>query len=142
MAKKLTDDYQIVVVGTDTYVDEFLPSNVVSIHRTQNQKQLAKIYTTATVFANPTREEMFGMVNIEALACGTPVVTFRTGGSPECLDCKSGIVVEKDDVNGMKDAIVKICEQKIISKSDCINRAQQFKGLDKFNEYIELYKTK
>lgn len=138
----LTDDYQIVVVGTDTHVDEILPSNVISIHRTQNQKQLAEIYTAATVFVNPTREEMFGMVNIEALACGVPVVTFRTGGTPECLDFKSGIVVEKDDVEGMKDAIVKICEQKIFSEIDCIKRAQQFKGLDKFNEYIELYENK
>ena len=142
LARMLTDDYQIVVVGTDTHVDEILPSNVISIHRTQNQKQLAEIYTAATVFVNPTREEMFGMVNIEALACGVPVVTFRTGGTPECLDFKSGIVVEKDDVEGMKDAIVKICEQKIFSEIDCIKRAQQFKGLDKFNEYIELYENK
>lgn len=142
LAKMLTNDYQIVVVGTDNYVDEFLPNNVISIHRTQNQKQLAEIYTTATVFANPTREEMFGMVNIEALACGVPVVTFRTGGSPECLDSKSGIVVEKDDVDGMKDAIVEICERKMFNEINCIKRAQQFKGLDKFNEYIELYKNR
>lgn len=142
LAKMLTNDYRIVVVGTDNYVDEFLPNNVISIHRTQNQKQLAEIYTTATVFANPTREEMFGMVNIEALACGVPVVTFRTGGSPECLDSKSGIVVEKDDVDGMKDAIVEICERKMFNEINCIKRAQQFKGLDKFNEYIELYKNR
>ena len=138
----LTNDYQIVVVGTDTYVDELLPNNVILIHRTQNQKQLAEIYTTATVFANLTREEMFGMVNIEALAYGVPVVTFRTGGSPECLDSKSGIVIEKDDVGGMKNAIVKICEKETFSGIDCIKRAQQFKGLDKFNEYIELYKNR
>lgn len=139
LAKKLTDKYQIVVVGSDKYAANLLPDNVISIPRTQDQKQLAKLYTAATVFANPTREEMFGMVNVEALACGTPVVTFRTGGSPECIDSKSGIVVEKNDVDGMKNAIIQICEQQIFDKDNCINRATKFEGLKKYGEYIRLY---
>ena len=139
LSKQLTDRYQIVVVGSDDKTDALLTDNVVSIHRTQDQEQLAKIYSAADVFANPTREEMFGMVNIEALACGTPVVTFRTGGSPECIDAKSGIVVEKNDIEGMKNAITQICEKQLFRKSDCVNRARVFEGVKKYEEYIELY---
>lgn len=142
LSEKLTDKYQIVVVGSDDKVDAALPDNVISIHRTQDQKQLAKIYSAADVFVNPTREEMFGMVNIEALACGTPVVTFRTGGSPECIDDKSGIVVEKNNIDGMKNTITQICEQQLFNRSDCVKRAQMFEGLKKYEEYIELYKNR
>ena len=141
LAKKLTSDYQIVVVGSDDRVDKLLPNNVISIHRTQDQRELAKIYSGATVFANPTREEMLGMVNIEALACGTPVVTFRTGGSPECIDDKSGIVVEKDNIDEMKEAIVQVCEQHKFTREDCVKRAQKFEGIKKYGEYIELYEN-
>lgn len=140
LSKKLTDKYQIVVVGSDDKTDAVLPDNVISIHRTQDQEQLAKIYSAADVFANPTRQEVFGMVNIEALACGTPVVTFRTGGSPECIDDKSGIVVEKNDIDGMKNAITQICEKHLFNRSDCVKRAQMFDGLKKHEEYIGLYK--
>lgn len=139
LSKRLTSCYQIVVVGTDDRVDKLLPNNVISIHRTQNQKELAELYTAATVFANPTREEMFGMVNIEALACGTPVVTFRTGGSPECIDDKSGIIVEKDAIDEMKEAIVQVCEEQKFARKDCEKRAQKFEGIKKYGEYIELY---
>ena len=139
LSKRLTSCYQIVIVGTDDRVDKLLPNNVISIHRTQNQKELAELYTAATVFANPTREEMFGMVNIEALACGTPVVTFRTGGSPECIDDKSGIIVEKDAIDEMKEAIVQVCEEQKFARKDCEKRAQKFEGIKKYGEYIELY---
>ena len=98
MAKELGENYQIVLVGTDDDLDKQLPNNIISIHRTQNQKELAEIYTAADVFAMPTREENYPTVNMEAIACGTPVVTFDTGGSSEMLDEKSGIVVEKNSV--------------------------------------------
>ena len=129
----------MVVVGTDDNVDKELPENVLSIHRTQNQRELAKLYTAADVFANPTREEVLGMVNIEALACGTPVVTFRSGGSPECIDPSCGIVVETDDNDGMLNAIMHICEQHPFSEAACINHARNFEGQVKYEEYIKLY---
>lgn len=99
MAEKLGEQYQIVLVGTDDEIDKNLPQNIISIHRTQNQKELAEIYSAADVFAMPTREENYPTVNMEAIACGTPVVTFDTGGSPEMLNEKVGRVVPVDDVN-------------------------------------------
>ena len=111
----------------------------ISIHRTQNQKELAEIYTAADLCVNPPREEVLGLVNIESLACGTPVVTFRTGGSPEILDETCGSVVACDDIDGLEKEIVRICENKPFSTDDCLKRARSFDMNVKFQEYIDLY---
>lgn len=140
LAKRLSDDYQIVLVGTDNYVDKQLPANIISIHRTQNQKELAEIYTAADVFVNPTREENYPTVNMEAIACGTPVVTFRTGGSPEIPDETCGSVVDCDDIDAMESEIQRICEEKPYSVAACLKRAKSFDLNDRFEEYVELYR--
>ena len=105
-------------------------------------KVIRKIYTAADVFANPTREEMFANVNIEALACGTPIVLFNTEGIPEVLDEKSGVVVERNDIDGMQAWIEKICTNKLFSKEDCINRASFFRKEDRYMDYIKLFEEK
>lgn len=140
LAETLGDQYQIVLVGTNEMVDKKLPANIISIHRTNNQQELALIYSAADVFANPTREEMFGMVNIEALACGTPVITFETGGSPESIDETCGSVVPCDDVEAMGREIRRVCEEKPFTREACIRRAAEFDMRKKFGEYVELYR--
>lgn len=140
LSKRLDNEkYQIVLVGTDGTVDKQLPKNIISIHRTQNQTELAEIYTAADVFVNPTREEVLGLVNIEANACGTPVVVFDTGGAPECIDNKSGVVVNYNDVEGVIREVDRIRESIPFSKNDCINRAKQFDMNAKYKEYVDLY---
>lgn len=139
LAQTLEKDYQLVLVGTDTATDKLLPDNVISIHRTQNQIELAEIYTAADVFVNPTREENYPTVNMEAIACGTPVVTFRTGGSPEMLDKSTGIVVEKNDMDALRKAIEAACEGKCIRSFECLQYAEKFDKMDCFQKYISLY---
>lgn len=135
------EKYKIVLVGTDDNIDKLLPENIISIHRTQNQTELAEIYTAADVFANPTREENYPTVNMEALACGTPVVTFNTGGSPEMLDETCGAAVAKDDNDAMYNEIIRICEAKPYSMEACIKKAKGFDKNEKFGEYIRLYEV-
>lgn len=139
LAETLGEQYQIVLVGTDAAVDQKLPGNIISIHRTNDQQELAQIYSAADVFANPTREDNFPTVNIEALACGTPVITFRTGGSPEIIDGTCGSVVECDDVEAFEQEIIRVCNDKPYSQEACIKRAYQFDQKDKFKEYVKLY---
>lgn len=140
MAEKLGEQYQIVLVGTDDEIDKNLPHNIISIHRTQNQKELAEIYSAADVFVMPTREENYPTVNMEAIACGTPVVTFDTGGSPEMLDDKTGIVVEANDIEATKKAIKDICEKKRCNDEEYIVAySKNFDMKKRFAEYIELY---
>lgn len=133
------EEYQIVLVGTDEMVDKHLPENIVSIHRTQNQTELAEIYTAADLFVNPTREENYPTVNMEALACGTPVLTFRTGGSPEIPDETCGSVVDCDDIDAMEREIMRICEERPYSEQACLHRAESFSMIDRFEEYVKLY---
>jgi glycosyltransferase involved in cell wall biosynthesis len=139
LAKRLSDDYKIILVGTDDKVDKLLPDNIISIHRTQNQHELAEIYSAADVFVNPTREENYPTVNMEALACGTPVLTFRTGGSPEMLDETCGSVVDCDDIDALEKEIIRICTEKPYSKEACINKAKEFDQNERFKEYLNLY---
>ena len=140
LSKRLPSDYQIVLVGTNDSVDSQLPENIISIHKTTNQRELAEIYAASDVYANPTREETFGLVNIEALACGTPVITFNAGGSPECIDESCGSVVEIDDIDTFEKEIIRICEDKPYTKEACLNRAAKFDKYSKYNEYASLYK--
>lgn len=140
MAEKIGERYQIVLVGTDDEIDKNLPHNIISIHRTQNQKELAEIYSAAEVFVMPTREENYPTVNMEAIACGTPVVTFDTGGSPEMLDDKTGIVVDANDIEATKKAIKDICEKKRCNDEEYIVAySKNFDMKKRFAEYIELY---
>lgn len=142
LARRLDKEkYKVVLVGTDDNVDKLLPENIISIHRTQNQTELAKIYSAADVFANPTREENYPTVNMEALACGTPVVTFNTGGSPEMLDETCGAAVAKNDIDAMYNEIIRICEAKPYSLEACIKKAKGFDKNEKFGEYIRLYEV-
>lgn len=141
LSKRLDPNrYQIVLVGTNDRLDKKLPRNIISIHRTKNQNELAAVYSAADIFVNPTREENFPTVNIEALSCGTPVVTFRTGGSPEIIDETCGSVVDVDDIGELENEIVRCCTEKPYSGEACRKRAEKFDQNDKFQEYIELYR--
>lgn len=133
--------YQIVLVGTNDDIDKQLPDTVISVHRTQNQKELAEIYTAADLFVNPTREENYPTVNMESIACGTPVLTFQTGGSPEIPDETCGAVVPCDNVDAMEKEIKIICENKIFTLDGCIKRAKAFDKRERYKEYLELYKN-
>lgn len=137
--KKLPENYQIVLVGTNDEVDKKLPDSIISIHRTYNQKELAQIYTAADIFVNPTLEDVFGLVNIEALACGTPVAVYRTGGCSEIITEDSGYVVERNNKEQLLDCTIKTCEEKPFSEQSCIKRAEYFEINRNFNDYIKLY---
>jgi glycosyltransferase involved in cell wall biosynthesis len=139
LSNRLPENYQIVLVGTDSTVDKCLPENVISIHRTQDQKELAEIYSAADVFVNPTREENYPTVNMEALACGTPVLTFRTGGSPEMLDGTCGSVVECNDTDMLEKEIIRICTDMPYAETACLRKARSFEQNERFKEYVRLY---
>lgn len=137
----LPSEIGMCLVGLKENQVNQLPDGIIGFTRTQNTSELVSLYSRALVLINPTYNDTFPTVNIEALACGTPVVTYRTGGSPEAVDENTGIVVEKGDVMGLKDAI-----EIILSKKDrytvkqCRGRAVRFFNKDiQFNKYIDLY---
>ncbi len=140
LADRLPENYKIVLVGTNDNIDKKLPSNIISIHRTHNQQELAKIYSVADVFVNPTREDNFPTVNMEALACGTPVITFNTGGSPELLDDTCGVVVRQGDIEGLSEAILNNVGTGTFTAEMCLKRSQRYEQKECFSKYLDLYK--
>lgn len=140
LSKRLPKEYQIVLVGNNKKDSVNNCSNITSIYGTNNQRELAEIYTAADVFVNPTREDNYPTVNMEALACGTPIITFRTGGSIECVDNTCGSIIESDDIDSLEIEIKHICENNIYSVENCLLRAKEFDMNKRFMEYISLYK--
>lgn len=139
LSKRLDEMYQVVLVGTSDKTDALLPGNIISIHRTNNQQELAEVYSAADVFVNPTREDTFPTVNIEALACGTPVVTFDVGGGPEIIGRYCGSIVPKDNINELTKEIVRICTQNVFKKDNCLLQAKQYRAEEKYTEYFLFY---
>lgn len=140
LASDLSDQFQIVLVGTTDNIDKKLPQNIISIHRTEGQKELASIYTAADILVNPTMEENFPTVNIEAIACGTPVFTYDTGGSAEMLNERCSVVIPRGDYRQLLSEIQKYSSSQRFSSDDCIAQAAHYAQALKFSEYIDLYK--
>lgn len=140
LANDMEDEYRIVLVGTTEDTEKNLPNNIISVRRTHDQIELAEIYTTADVFVNPTREDNYPTVNMEALACGTPVVTFDTGGSPESIDCTCGSIVACGDYEALKTEIIRVCEEKHYTYESCVAKSLEFDAYKKYEEYVDLYK--
>ncbi len=141
LSEILDSTYTIVLVGVTDDIKNSLPTTIVAINKTPDQSALAEIYSAADVFFNPTREEVFGMVNIEALACGTPVLTSNAGGSPECIDESCGEVVDCNNLDLVKERIEYFCKERPFSSKACVDRAAKFNIDDRYNEYLELYKA-
>ncbi len=139
--RRLGDAYEIVLVGTDEKSERRIPANIRTVRRTQSRQELAQLYSEADVFVNPTREDNLPTVNMEALACGTPVITFDTGGSPEIPDDSCGIVVAKNDVDALEREIRRVCTQKPFSEGQCTERAKNFREEDCIRQYLELYRS-
>lgn len=99
LADRLGDGYRVVLVGLTAEQQAALPKNILGITRTNSTKELAEIYTAADVFVNPTYNDNYPTVNLEAQACGTPVITYRTGGSVESVPSEN--VVPCGDVDAL-----------------------------------------
>jgi putative colanic acid biosynthesis glycosyltransferase len=143
LSKLLDSDFQIVLVGlTKKQIDQ-LPDNILGIERTESVDALADIYATSDAFINPTYEDTFPTTNLESQACGTPVITYKTGGSPEAIDESTGIVVEQGNMNKLVEAIYTIKKNGKQYYSDaCVNRAHRlYKKEDRYKEYIDLYES-
>ena len=124
--RALGDGYRFVAVGLDREQIADLPAPMLGLPSTADVAELAAWYTTADCVANSTLEDNMPMVNLEALACGTPVAVFRTGGCPEAVDDTCGAVVEKGDGAGLQSAIRRLCDQNGGMKAACLSRAARF----------------
>ena len=105
LADLLGEEYQIVLVGVSDDQQKVLPNNVIGIARTNSPKELAMIYSAADYLLNLSKTETYPTVNLEAMCCGTPVITYDVGGSKESVEPAGGIVVKKGNILAIAEAI-------------------------------------
>lgn len=131
----LDKDIQVIVVGEN--------SNQIkgckAINRTSNKQELIDLYSSSHVLINTTYQETFGLVNVEANACGTPVITYRTGGSPETINEKSGMIVEKGDYEEMAKLINNMKIVYPFNEDEIIDNAKRFDKKYMLQQYKELF---
>lgn len=138
----LSNEYSIILVGLSSKQIRNLPKGIIGIQRTNSITELAEFYSIADVFLNPTWEDTFPTTNLEALACGTPVITYHTGGSIEAIDEKTGIIVEPGDIETLVNEIKRICNRtdKNIIRKYCRQRAiEYFDKNQRYEDYYQLY---
>lgn len=129
----------IVLVGVSKKVKDKLPKNIIGIERTNGAKELAGIYRTADVYVNATLEDNFPTTNLEALACGTPVITFATGGSTESIDESCGMITKEKSAKGIYEALLEL-QRNPKDRKKCVTKGKEYDKRIRFLQYIELYK--
>ena len=136
-----SEKYQIVLIGLSENQIKQLPNGIIGLTRTESVEALAKWYSVADVFVNPTYEDTYPTTNLEAISCGTPLITYRTGGSPESVTLQTGRVVERGNVEGIAKAIEVICaEDRNEVRKLCRDYAvANFDQKECFKKYIDLY---
>lgn len=116
-----------------------LPSNIIHVCRQNNQELLAELFSSADIFLNLTKEETFGLTNIESLSCGTPVITYKSGGSPETVDDSCGAVVECGDFDCLIKEIKRFGKKTDLQISKCINRSKLYSEELMCKNYLNFY---
>jgi len=143
LSDKLKDnDTIIVLVGLSITQINKLPSNIIGIQRTENQKELSGLYSSADLFMNLSVEETFGLTTAEALSCGTPALVYDATACPELVNENTGFVVKKNDISALVNVIDRVKSNgKLSYTHSCRNRAiALFNKKDCYLEYFELYK--
>lgn len=138
IAKALGDDYRLILVGLKESAED-LPKNVIVIHRTDDIQELAQYYSAADVCINASVEETFGMVSLEALACGTPVITNSFTANPELVDKTCGVIVPEYTVEAYLKAIN---DEKVwnLKSSACVIRAENYSKTKMIGGYLDAYR--
>lgn len=139
LRKRLPSEYRILLVGLSKRQIKELPAGIEGIKRTTGQNNLAKLYSCAMAFVNPTYEDNYPTVNLEAIACGTPVITYNTGGCPELMSESTGLVLEQGDIQGIVEGIYK-AETGAFPVEACRRHAEKsFDQRHCFQSYFDLY---
>jgi len=141
LSTKVDSKVKLILVGLSQKQIDDLPNNIIGIQRTENINQLVDIYSMSDLFLNLTYNDTFPTTNLEALACGTPILTYNTGGSIEAVSVDTGFIVEKGDIDSVNNVINEVREKgKGFYSEKCRERAVScFNKDERFQEYIELF---
>ena len=141
LAELLDDKYAIVLVGVTEKQKHHLPKNIIGIGKTESIKELAGIYSSADVFLNLTYCDNYPTVNLEAIACGTPVITYNTGGSSESVGRGSGVTVTKGKLQEVIAEIKNLKKQSYRMNNLTGERREEFSKETALKNYCLLYRS-
>ena len=149
LADILENDEIIVLVGLTKKQVESLPANIIGITRTNNIQELVEIYSAADVFVNPTLEDNYPTVNLEAQACGTYVVTFDSGGTRETIiDSSHGTVCGEKTTQALRNLLNDLRSQGLLDNLTVENlktKSGMFRDISKtmfFRRVLETYEKR
>lgn len=140
LASLIPEDMIIIIVGNiDRKVA--ISKNIIHIKETHNVKELVEYYSIADIFINLSLEESFGKVTAEALACGIPVVVLKSTANPELVGEGCGYVIEKNDLNQVYNAILKMKKKgETYYSNKCMLYAKaNFNKGDRLSDYLNVY---
>ena len=141
LAQRLPEDCSLVMVGLSQAQLQQLPEGIVGIEKTESTEALAELYSAADVLLNPSREETFGMVAAEAMACGTPVIVADTTACPELVKEDTGFSVNTSDMNAIYSAIIQVKQLGKLAFSDSCRKTvlENFTTEIMCEQYWKLY---
>ncbi len=140
LSKRISDEYRIVLVGLSKAQIRNMPSNIIGIRRTDNQRELAALYSLSRIFINPSVEESFSLVTVEAFACGTPVIVLNTSAVKELVTKKNGIVLKRHGTEEYIKAIAEL-ERRNLSRDTVAGCARQYETKRMLSQIFRLYKS-
>lgn len=134
----LSADYVIVLAGVSRVQIRMLPAGMIGIERTENKEELAMLYSAAYIFLNPSMEESFSLVTVEAMACGVPVIVLDTSAVKELADEQSGVVLHENHPHAFASAIKKL-EDAYPDRAKIAESAQKYGKERMVQEVLKLY---
>lgn len=139
----LDKNIDIILVGLTPGQIKALPAGIIGLTKTESVEELAELYSGASVLVNTTYEDNYPTVNLESIACGTPVITYNTGGSPESVRDGAGLVVEKGDVKAVAEEVAAILSGRHNYPSENLMyyASENFDEDRCFKKYLALYNS-
>lgn len=134
------NNYEIVLVGLTKSQIRQLPSNIIGIPRTENRKELAELYSRANVFLNPSWEESFSLVTVEAMACGTPVIVLSKSAVCELVSENVGIILDNNSTEDYFNSIEQL-QLHPLDKDTIRQHAMRYDVSHMTNHIISLYNS-
>lgn len=144
LSKRLDDRFVIVLVGLTDEQTKKLPTNIIGIKRTQNQTELAQLYSMADILLSLSYAETFGLTMAEAFACGTPCIVYDNTAQPDIVSPGTGCIAQTGGIDNLVRLIYEMTgnSYKQHHTADCRKRAEEHFDKDKcFEKYIELYES-
>ncbi|MCR4892549.1 MAG: glycosyltransferase [Lachnospiraceae bacterium] len=141
LAEILGDGCRIAMIGLKRRQMKNLPANIIAIGHTDSLTEMVQWYSCADIYVNLTLEDTFPTTNLEAMACGTPVLTYDAGGSGESVTEETGKVVACGDLKAVIRAIQEIMQRdREALRLACRTRALDYTADRRFRQYIkEIY---